>query len=45
MLAFAIQTLNKFENECVENHELDTMCRNIIIELSEMIANDGDVWN
>ena len=44
MLAFAIQTLNKFEGQ-EGNEELETMCHNIILELSEMLAKDGDVWN
>ena len=45
MLALAIQTLNKFEDGAGDSLELETMCHNIIIELSEMIAQDGDIWN
>ena len=45
MLAMAIQTLKKFEESGVDDSEMDTMCRNIILELSEMLDKDGDSWN
>ena len=46
MLAFAIETLNKFEEGSEDySEELDTMCRNIIKELSEVMMKEGDKWN
>ena len=45
MLAFAIETLNKVKQDEGNDAGLETMCQNILKELSEMIANDGDIWN
>ena len=45
MLAFAIQTLEKIKDSDEDASTMEIMCKNIIKELSEVIAKDGELWN
>ncbi len=45
MLAFAIQTLNRIEDDLDEQGEMEKMCHNLIKELSELLLADGGTWD